>query len=87
MPKKVMKKLKEEVKKRPQVVSHRKWKEGKSKMIASCGFLEDELRQCSKEGGTLADSVESLASIGEPESRSWEQKKEVQTEILDYQEE
>ena len=36
-------------------------KEGKSKMIASCGFLEDELRQCSKEEGvTLADSVETL---------------------------
>ena len=30
-------------------------------MIASCGFLEDELRQCSKEGGvTTADSVETL---------------------------
>ena len=30
-------------------------------MIASCGFLEDELRQCSKEGGvTMADSVETL---------------------------
>ena len=29
-------------------------------MIASCGFLEDELRQCSKEGVTLADSVETL---------------------------
>ena len=29
--------------------------------IASCGFLEDELRQCSKEGGvTMADSVETL---------------------------
>ena len=28
-------------------------------MIASCGFLEDELRQCSKEEGvTMADSVE-----------------------------
>ena len=26
-------------------------KEGKSKMIASCGFLEDEMRQCSKEEG------------------------------------
>ena len=36
-------------------------KEGKSKMIASCGFLEEELRQFSKEGGlTLADSVETL---------------------------
>ena len=30
-------------------------------MIASCGFLEDELRQCSKEDGvTMADSVETL---------------------------
>ena len=30
-------------------------KEGKSKMIASCGFLENELRQYSKEGVTMAD--------------------------------
>ena len=30
-------------------------------MIASCGFLEDELSQCSKEEGvTLADSAETL---------------------------
>ena len=30
-------------------------------MIASCGFLEDELRQYSKEEGvTMADSVETL---------------------------
>ena len=35
-------------------------KEGKSKMIASCGFLEDEQHQCSEEGVTLADSVETL---------------------------
>ena len=36
-------------------------KERKSKMIASCGFLEDELRQCSKEEGvTKADGVETL---------------------------
>ena len=37
-------------------------KEGKSKMIASCGFLENELRQFSKEeeGVILADSVETL---------------------------
>ena len=36
-------------------------REGKRKMIASCGFLEDELRQCSKEEGvTMADSVETL---------------------------
>ena len=36
-------------------------KEGKSKMIASCGFLENESSQFSKEEGvTLADSVETL---------------------------
>ena len=36
-------------------------KEGKSKMIASCGFLEDELRQFSREERvTMADSVDSL---------------------------
>ena len=30
-------------------------------MIASCGFLENDLSQLSKEGGlTLADSVETL---------------------------
>ena len=33
----------------------------REKMIASCGFLLDELRQRSKEeGATLADSVETL---------------------------
>ena len=38
-----------------------KGKEGKSKMIASCGFLENVLRQFSRGGGvTLADSVETL---------------------------
>ena len=36
-------------------------KEGKSKMIASCGFLENERSQFSKEEGvTLADSAETL---------------------------
>ena len=36
-------------------------KEGKSKMIASCGFLEEKLRECSKEEGvTIAESVETL---------------------------
>ena len=29
-------------------------------MIVSCGFLEEELRQHSKEGVTMADSVETL---------------------------
>ena len=36
-------------------------KEGKSKMIASCGFSEDEVRQRSKEEGVrMADRVETL---------------------------
>ena len=45
-------KLKEEIVKKAQIV-------GKRTMIASCGFLEAELRQCSKEEGvTMADTVE-----------------------------
>ena len=63
--KKVMKKLTEEVFReglKLSVTEH--GKEGKSKMIASCGFLEDELRQSSKEEGVmLADSVERLEWI------------------------
>ena len=57
-------------------------------MIASCGFLEEELRQCSKEGGVTmaADSVETLGVDLEPESTVWE-RKEVQSEILAYQQE
>ena len=36
-------------------------KERKSKMIASCGFLQNELRQFSGvEGVTMADSVDTL---------------------------
>ena len=39
-------------------------------MIASCGFLEDELRQCSKEEGvTVTDSVENTWSAFENESQ------------------
>ena len=35
--------------------------ESKSEMIAPCGFLEERLRQCSKEEGvTMADSVATL---------------------------
>ena len=38
-------------------------REGKSKMIASCGFLENDQSQFSKEEGvTLADSVETLGA-------------------------
>ena len=45
-------------------------------MIASCGFLEKELRQFSREEGvTLADSVETLGVDLRRRARSWEQKK------------
>ena len=62
MAKKVMKKLKEEVEKKGLKLSvTENCKKGKSKMIASCGFLENELSQFSKEEGvTLAESVETL---------------------------
>ena len=62
MAKKVMKKLTEEVEKKGLKLSvTENGKEGRSKMIASCGFLVEELRQFSKEEGvTLADSVETL---------------------------
>ena len=62
MAKKVMKKLKEEVEKKGLKFSvTENGKEGKSKMIASCGFLEIELSQFSKEEGvTLAGSVETF---------------------------
>ena len=62
MAKKVMKKLKEEVEKKGIKLSvSENREEGKSKMIASCGFLENELSQFSKGGGvTLTDSVETL---------------------------
>ena len=52
MAKKVKKKLKEEVEKQGLKLSvTENGKEGKSKMIASCGFLENELSQFSKEEG------------------------------------
>ena len=62
MAKKVMKKLKEEVEETGLKFSvTENGKEAQSNMITSCGLLEDELRQCSKEAGlTMADSVETL---------------------------
>ena len=62
MAKKVMKKLSEKIGKKGLELSVTdKGKEGKSKMIASCGFLEIELHQFSKEEGvTMADSLETL---------------------------
>ena len=58
MAKKVMKKLKDKVEKKGLILSvTENGEEGKSKMIASCGFLENELRQFSREEGVaLADS-------------------------------
>ena len=41
--------------------SRKNGEEGKSKVVASCGFLENELRQFSREEGvTVANSVETL---------------------------
>ena len=52
MGKKVMKKLREEAEKKGHKLSvTENGKEGKSKMLASCGFLESELSQNSKEEG------------------------------------
>ena len=61
MAKNVTKKWKEEVEKKGLTMAVTdKGKEGKNKMIASCGFLEEDVRQCSIEGVTTADSVETL---------------------------
>ena len=61
MAKKVMKKLKEEFEHKSLKLSvTENGKEGKSLVIASCRFLEDELRQYSKERVTMVDSVETL---------------------------
>ena len=62
-------------------------KEGKSKMIASCGFLEDELRQCSKEEGDDGRQCGNAGSRLENQSQEFgserkSEKKEVQSEIL-----
>ena len=92
MAKKMMKKLKEEVEKRGlklSVIEH--GMEGKSRIVASCGLLEDELRQCNKEGVTMANSVETGSRL---ENQSQEfgceresEKKEVQSGILAHKEE
>ena len=60
MAKKVMKNLKEEVDRKGFKLSvTENGKEGKSKMITSCSFLDNEMRQYSKEEGvTMTESVE-----------------------------
>ena len=56
--------------------------EGNSKMIASCGFLENELRQFSRgERVTMADSVKRLGV----KKKSVEE--ELQGEIFTHEEE
>ena len=58
MAKKVMKRQGEEVEKTNLKLSvNENGKEGKSKMIVSGGFLEDKLRQCSKEEGVTMATV------------------------------
>ena len=67
-----MRKLKRRRREKGPLSVTEKGKEGKSKMIASCGFLEDELRQCSKEEGvTMADSVETLGVDLRTRVKSW----------------
>ena len=90
--KKVMNRLREEVEKKGLKLSvTENGKEGESKMIASCGFLENELSQFSKEERvTVADSVETMGVwTQEQESRGWvrEKARRVQSDVLDYQEE
>ena len=65
MAKKGVKKLKEEAEKEGLKSSvTENGKAGKDKMIVSCGFQDNELRQFRREGGvTLADSVETWGSI------------------------
>ena len=56
-------------------------------MIASCGFMEDELRQCSKEGVTRANNVETLGvnlktRVKRLRTKDKSRRKEVQSESL-----
>ena len=51
----------DDIEQKSPIVSHGKRKGRKRKLIASCGFLENEPNQFSKEEGiTLADSLETL---------------------------
>ena len=72
--KKVMKKLKEEVEKKGLKLSvTENGKEEKSKKIASCGFLENELHQFRREEGVaLAEAWRLWASTREREWKGWE---------------
>ena len=61
-------------------------KEGKSKMIASCGFLENELSQFSTEEGiTFTDGMETLGVDMRKKVKSLgERRKEMQGEVLNH---
>ena len=75
MAKKVMKKLKEEVDGKGLELSMTEGgKEGKSKMIASCGFLENELRQYNKEEGVTRVVGTLGVDLRTRVLRGWEQK-------------
>ena len=89
-----MKKLKEEVENKGLKLSViENGEAGKSKMIASCGYLENELsRFNTEEGVTLAESVETLGvdlrtRVKRSGSERKIEKKLVQIEVLGYQEE
>ena len=78
MAKKVMKKLKEQVEKKGLKLSvTENGSEGKSKMIASCGFLENELSQFITKKKELPWLIASKlwASTGEQECKVQVQKK------------
>ena len=87
-------KLKDEVEKKGLKLSvTENGEEGKSKMIASCGFLEKELQQCSKEEGvTMADDVETpgvdlRTRVKRLEAKEKAGRKKCKIEVLDHQEE
>ena len=81
--KKVIKNLKEEVERCLKLSVTENGKGGKSQMIASCGFLEDKLGQCSKEEGvTLADSVETLGVDVRTRVKRKSKEEKVQGEVL-----
>ena len=81
--KNMMKKLKEEVgKKGPKLSVTENGLDAKSKMIASCGFLENELGQFSKERVTLADSVETLGVDLRTKVKKFRGKRKSEDEVM-----
>ena len=91
MAKKVMTKLEEEVEtKGPNLSFTENGKEGKSKMIASCSFLENELRNFSRSdlGRQRGNSGRRLENNSEKAgSKRKSKEEEAQGEVLSHQEE